>query len=82
MRREDLIAKKDARSPFLDRLGSLEGDFLVLREPFWVPFEAPKRPQALLGWPRAPQGALPDATWAPHELSGDSLGLPGTFKNQ
>ena len=36
--------------------------------------------QSTTGVPGAPQRQLPDATWAPHELSGDSLELPGTSK--
>ena len=47
--------KKIPEINFRTGLGSLEADFLVLRDPFWGPFEALKPLQALPGCPERPR---------------------------
>ena len=64
--------KKIPEIHFRTSLGSLEADFLVLRERFWALFEARRSPQALPGCPecsrersRAPPGRLASSPGTP-----------------
>ena len=81
MRREDLIAEKDTRNQISDPFRVPRGQLLAPRGAILDTFWSFQTSSGTPGVPRALQGALPDATWAPQELSGDSLELPGTFKN-
>ena len=82
MRREDLIAEKDAQNPFSDPFEVARGSLFGHRGPILDIFWSSQTSSSAPGVPRGPPGALPSAAWAPHELSGDSLGLPGTLENQ
>ena len=81
MRREDLIAEKDTRNPFSDPFRVPRGRLFVPQASILGSFCSSQISSSTPGVPRTPQGVLPGATWAPHELPGDSLRSPGTVKN-